>query len=377
MLKEYLESLEICKNRFAEMRVSLEYDQKLAQLQKAENDAADPALWEESSRVQNYLKKQGALREQLRPLQELEQMLEELALLLELVQQETDGDDLIQEAKTIFEEVNRRLDQMELETLFSGEYDFGNAIMALHPGAGGLESQDWAEMLLRMYNRWAEQKGFEVELVDLLPGDEAGLKSATMIIRGHAAYGYLQAEKGVHRMIRISPFDTARRRHTSFASVDVIPEVEDEAETAINPEDLKIDTYRASGAGGQHVNKTDSAVRITHLPTGIVVCCQNERSQHSNRQRAMHILQARLAELQRQVQEQELSNLRGHQKEIAWGSQIRTYTFHPFTLVKDHRTGMEVGQVDAVMDGSLDPFIEAFLKWKVRAMIAGRPKSAK
>ena len=294
-------------------------------------------------------------------------MLEELKVLLELVQEEDDGESLLGEAAALVDQIGRRLDQMELETLFSGEHDFSNAILALHPGAGGLESQDWAEMLLRMYNRWAERKGFEVELVDLQPGDEAGIKSATLIIRGHAAYGCLQAEKGVHRMIRISPFDTARRRHTSFASLDVIPEVEDEAEIVINPEDLKIDTYRSSGAGGQHVNKTDSAVRITHIPTGIIVCCQNERSQHSNRQRAMHILLARLAELQRQVQAEELNNLRGHQKEIAWGSQIRTYTFHPFTLVKDHRTGAEVGQVDAVMDGALDPFIEAFLKWQARS----------
>jgi peptide chain release factor 2 len=210
-----------------------------------------------------------------------------------------------------------------------------------------------------------------VELVDLLPGDEAGIKSATLIIRGHAAYGYLQAEKGVHRMIRISPFDTARRRHTSFASVDVIPEIEADEEVEINPEDLRIDTYRSSGAGGQHVNKTDSAVRITHLPTGIIVCCQNERSQHSNRQQAMHILQARLAELKRQAQAEELSQLRGYQKEIAWGSQIRTYTFQPFTLVKDHRTGLEVGDIEAVMDGELDPFMEAFLKWQARNRLSG------
>ncbi|MGM0653560.1 MAG: peptide chain release factor-like protein, partial [Bacillota bacterium] len=219
------------------------------------------------------------------------------------------------------------------------------------------------------YNRWSEQKGYQVELVDLLADDEGGIKSATIIVRGHAAYGYLQAEKGVHRMIRISPFDTSKRRHTSFASVDVIPEVEEDDEIVINADDLKVDTFRASGAGGQHVNKTDSAVRITHLPTGIVVSCQNDRSQHSNRQQAIRVLKARLAELNRQEQADEINSERGHQREIAWGSQIRTYIFHPFTLVKDHRTGVEIGQVDAVMDGMLDPFIEAYLSWKARGSI--------
>jgi peptide chain release factor 2 len=312
------------------------------------------------------MKKLGALREELRPLQELEDKLEEIEVLLELAGEDpADGQEALQEAGAKLDESARLLDRLELATLFSGDYDFSNAIVSIHPGAGGLESQDWAEMLLRMYTRWAEQKGWEVELVDLLPGEEAGIKSATMIVRGHGAYGFLQAEKGVHRLIRISPFDTARRRHTSFASVDVIPEVEEE-EYMINPDDLRIDTFRSSGAGGQHVNKTDSAVRITHLPTGLVVTCQNNRSQHSNRAQAMRILQARVAEMQRREQAAELSALRGSQKEIAWGSQIRTYTFHPFTLVKDHRTGMESGQVEAVMDGALDPFIEAFLRWQAR-----------
>ena len=326
-------------------------------------------MWENSSKTQEYLKKQGALREQIRPLQELEKMLEEADVFLELAEEnELDEKEAIGETGELLDEIKTRLDKMELETLLSGSYDFCDAIVSLHPGAGGLESQDWAEMLLRMYTRWCEQKGYQVELVDLLPDDEAGIKSATFIVRGHAAYGYLQAEKGVHRMIRISPFDTSRRRHTSFASVDVIPEVEEE-EFEINPDDLKIDTFRASGAGGQHVNKTDSAVRITHLPSGIVVSCQNDRSQHSNRQQAMRVLQARLAEMARQEQEAEINAERGHQREIAWGSQIRTYTFHPFTLVKDHRTATEVGQVDAVMNGMLDPFIEAYLSWKARGSV--------
>jgi peptide chain release factor 2 len=314
------------------------------------------------------MKKQGALRDQLRPVQELDKLIEEVGVFLELAAEEGSSEEAVREAAPILDDIAAKLDQLELETLFSGSYDFNDAIVALHPGAGGLESQDWAEMLLRMYTRWCEQRDYTVELVDLLTDDEAGIKSATFIVRGHAAYGYLQAEKGVHRMIRISPFDTSKRRHTSFASVDVIPEVEEE-EFVINPEDLKIDTFRASGAGGQHVNKTDSAVRITHLPTGTVVSCQNDRSQHANRQQAMRVLQARLAEIARREQAEEINAERGQQREIGFGSQIRTYTFHPFTLVKDHRTGTEVGQVEAVMNGLLDPFIEAYLRWKARGMI--------
>ena len=315
------------------------------------------------------MKKQGELREQVRPLQELEKLIEEADVYLELAGEEERGEqEAVDEARKILSEIKDKLERLELETLLSGKYDFCDAILSLHPGAGGLESQDWAEMLLRMYNRWCEQNGYEVELVDLLSDDEAGIKSATFIVRGYAAYGYLQAEKGVHRMIRISPYDTSKRRHTSFASVDVVPEVEEE-DYVINPDDLKIDTFRASGAGGQHVNKTDSAVRITHLPTGLVFTCQSDRSQHSNRTRAMKVLQAKLAEISRQEQAEEIDAERGQQREIAWGSQIRTYTFHPFTLVKDHRTGVEIGQVDAVMDGMLGPFIDAYLRWKAGGKI--------
>lgn len=318
----------------------------------------------------------GTLREKLRPLQELEKNLEDAEAMLDLVREDPAGlGELLADIQDIFERINLSLENIELETLLGGEYDQGNAIISLHPGAGGLESQDWAEMLLRMYSRWAERKGFVLEIADLLPGDEAGIKSVTMIVRGYGAYGYLQSEKGVHRMIRISPFDASNRRHTSFASVEVIPEIEDDNAVVINTEDLKIDTFRSGGAGGQHVNKTDSAVRITHLPTKIVVSCQNNRSQHSNRQQAMHILLARLVEKQRQAQAQELSAMRGLQKEIAWGSQIRTYTFQPFTLVKDHRTGMEAGQVEAVMNGEIDPFIEAFLRWQARTRVHGSATS--
>jgi len=251
---------------------------------------------------------------------------------------------------------------MELETLLNGKYDRNNAILTLHPGAGGTESQDWTEMLYRMYTRWAESKGYRVEVLDYLPGDEAGIKSVTISIEGENAYGYLKAEKGVHRLVRISPFDASGRRHTSFSAVEVMPEVNDETTIEIDPKDLKVDTYRSSGAGGQHVNKTSSAVRITHIPTGIVVQCQNERSQISNRATAMKILRSKLLELQMKEKEKELAQLKGEQQEIGWGSQIRSYVFHPYSLVKDHRTGVEKGNVHAVMDGDLDDFITGYLK---------------
>lgn len=285
-----------------------------------------------------------------------------MEVLLELAEEEQFGrEEACTEAGNKLDLITKQLDRLEMETLFGGEHDSSDAILSIHPGAGGLESQDWAEMLLRMYCRWAENKGFEVELADLLAGDEAGIKSATVIIRGYRAYGYLRSEKGVHRMVRISPFDTARRRHTSFSSVDVIPEVEEE-EYELNPDELKVETFRSSGAGGQHVNKTDSAVRVIHLPTGISATCQKDRSQHNNRRQALRILQARLAELRRRELDQEIKSLRGPQKDIAWGSQIRSYIFHPFTLVKDHRTGVEVGQVEAVMNGDLGLFIDSFLR---------------
>lgn len=250
---------------------------------------------------------------------------------------------------------------LELQSLFTGKYDKSNAILTIHPGAGGTESQDWAEMLLRMYTRWAEKSNFSVTADDIQPGDEAGIKSATITIKGRYAYGQLKSERGVHRLVRISPFDAAKRRHTSFASVDVIPEVEESYTIEIDPKDLRIDTYRASGPGGQHVNKTDSAVRITHLPTSIVSQCQTGRSQSSNKETALKILKVRLFELERRKKEKEISAQRGEQKEIAWGSQIRSYVFHPYSMVKDHRTGCQVGNVQAVMDGEIDEFIKAYL----------------
>ncbi len=259
------------------------------------------------------------------------------------------------------------IDDLELRSLLSDPDDQKNAILTIHPGAGGTESQDWAEMLLRMYLRWIEKKGFESQILDLQPGEEAGIKDATIEVRGNYAYGFLKAEAGVHRLVRISPFDFNQRRHTSFASVFVYPEIESDVEVEIDPNDLRIDTFRASGAGGQHVNKTSSAVRITHIPTGIVVTCQSERSQHRNREAAMKILRARLYQLKKQEEREKLSEIESQKKEIAWGNQIRSYVFHPYTLVKDHRTGVETGNVQAVMDGELDPFIRAYL-------LGNRPK---
>ncbi len=319
-------------------------------------------FWDHRESSQQTIQQLAQLRDQLKGWQELGQQLEELQLWYQLVQEEgTEGESAKELSKGI-KALQNGLEKLELELLLSGPYDQNNAIITLHPGAGGTESQDWAEMLFRMYSRWAEKRRYSVEILDYLAGDEAGIKSVTMLIKGSNAYGYLKAEKGVHRLVRISPFDSSGRRHTSFASLDVIPEVGDNEEIKIDPADLKIDTYRAGGAGGQHVNKTDSAVRITHLPTGIIVQCQNERSQMTNRQTAMRILQSKLVERRLAEQEAELASLRGEQQEIGWGSQIRSYVFHPYTLAKDHRTNVEVGNVESVIDGNLDTFIEAYLQ---------------
>ncbi len=262
------------------------------------------------------------------------------------------------------DEVRQSIEGVELRHLLSEEMDINNAIMTIHPGAGGTESQDWAQMLMRMYLRWAEKRGFVTQILDLLPGEEAGIKSATIMVSGPYAYGYLKAEAGVHRLVRISPFDANKRRHTSFSAVLIYPEVEEDIDLEINEDDLKIDTFRASGAGGQHVNKTSSAVRITHVPTGIIVSCQNERSQHKNKALALKILKSRLYDLQAKEQEKKVEGIVGDKKGISWGNQIRSYILQPYRLVKDHRTGMEVGNVDAVLDGVIDGFIDAYLKEK-------------
>lgn len=307
-------------------------------------------------------------------LQELTTLKNQVELVERLENQESDLSGLLEMAVTEGEEellkeildgvgsLTKEVNDLELSTMLNGEYDRFNTYLTIHPGAGGTESQDWAEMLLRMYVRWAERKGYKVEFLDYQPGDEAGVKSVTLQISGENAYGYLRSEKGVHRLVRISPFDASGRRHTSFSSVDIVPEIDDSIKVEIRPEDLKVDTYRSSGAGGQHVNKTESAIRITHIPTGIVVACQNERSQFQNRDRAMQMLRAKLFEKYRQDQEAKLAQLKGEYTEIAWGNQIRSYVFCPYTMVKDHRTEAETGNVQAVMDGELDQFIESYLK---------------
>jgi peptide chain release factor 2 len=295
----------------------------------------------------------------LEPWRRLNEETDELAILMELVEEEDDPD-TEREIKRRLASLQAALRELEVRQALNGEHDPGNAIVSIHPGAGGTEAQDWAEMLLRMYLRWAERRGYETEILDYMEGEEAGIKSVTFMVRGPFAYGYLRPEVGIHRLVRISPFDASRRRHTSFASVFVYPEVEDIV-VEIDEKDLRIDTFRASGAGGQHVNKTDSAVRITHIPTGIVVQCQNEKSQHRNKATAMMILRARLYDYYQRQQEEKMKELHEGKKEIAWGSQIRSYILQPYRLVKDHRTGLEIGNVESVLDGEIDPFIEAYL----------------
>ncbi len=306
------------------------------------------------------MKQLNGLKDKIHQIQEMEIDLEEIDVMCQLCEEEDDTS-LIKEIESKLTSIEEEIESLQIEVLLSEPYDRNNAIVSLHPGAGGTESQDWAEMLYRMYTRWAEKTGFSIDVLDYLPGDEAGIKSVTFSVTGENAYGYMKSEKGVHRLVRISPFDTSGRRHTSFASVDVIPEVSDLEEIEIDATELKIDTYRAGGAGGQHVNKTDSAVRITHVPTGVVVQCQNERSQHANKTAAMKILTAKLFELTQRQKEEELLSIRGEQQEIGWGSQIRSYVFHPYSLIKDHRTDVEVGNVEKVMNGDLDIFISAYL----------------
>lgn len=318
-------------------------------------------FWNDLSKAQDTVQKVNQLKQQVSVVEKLTSGVadaREYLLLLE------EGADLEVEKEIVMclRELEQSVQEAELQLLLGEEYDQHNAILSLHPGAGGTESQDWAAMLMRMYLRWAERRGYKTETWDYQPDPEAGIKDATFLIKGPYAYGFLKSESGVHRLVRLSPFDTSGRRHTSFASVEVLPEMNDDDQIEVNLEDLRIDTYRASGAGGQHVNKTESAVRITHLPTNIVVQCQNERSQHANKETAFKLLRARLYERQRQEKAQELVKMRGEVREIAWGNQIRSYVFHPYSMIKDHRTNLECGNVQAVMDGEIDDFIEAYLR---------------
>lgn len=326
-----------------------------------ENEISAPGFWDNPDKAEGVMRELTGLKDSVENVRSLANKHSDLQVLWELGMDEGD-ESVYEEVNSGLQELKKQLEHMELTLMLSGEYDANNAIITLHAGAGGTEAQDWAQMLLRMYVRWAEKNNYKLETLDFLPGDEAGVKSATLLITGLNAYGYLKAEKGVHRLVRISPFDANARRHTSFAALDVMPEIDDNVEIVINPEDLKVDTFRAGGAGGQHINKTDSAVRMTHLPTGVVVQCQNERSQIQNREQCMKLLRAKLFELERKKQEEKKNEIGGEYNAIEWGSQIRSYVFHPYSMVKDHRTNVETGNVQAVMDGEIDLFIEAFLK---------------
>ncbi len=321
-----------------------------------------PDFWDDSQKSQHIIQNLKQLKASVEGIKKLEEMYEDAQTLIEMGYEEND-ESIVEEVKTAIEDFIKSFEDMRVATLLSGEYDRENAILTLHAGAGGTESCDWANMLFRMYCRWADSKGFSYEIIDFLDGEETGYKSITVQISGENAYGYLKSEKGVHRLVRISPFNAAGKRQTSFVSCDVMPEIEENIDIEINEDDLKVDTYRSSGAGGQHINKTSSAVRITHIPTGIVVQCQNERSQHSNKDKAMKMLKSKLYLLKQQENAEKVSGIRGEVKDNGWGSQIRSYVMQPYTLVKDHRTNEEVGNVQSVLDGNINPFINAYLRW--------------
>lgn len=340
-------------------------DQLEADIADYDYQMSQPTFWDNNEHAQEIIQASNQAKTTYGEIQELSAKQEDLVMSLELFE-ETQDADMLEEAITLVNQIEHDLKAYELSLLLSGDHDANNAILEIHPGAGGTESQDWGSMLMRMYQRWAEQSSYAVDILDYQAGDEAGIKSVTMAIQGHNAYGYLKSEKGVHRLVRISPFDSNSRRHTSFASVEVTPEIDDTVEVDIQPDDLRVDTFRASGAGGQHINKTSSAIRITHIPTGIVTQSQSQRSQFQNRETAMKLLKAKLYQKQVEEQAAQLQEIKGEQKDIAWGSQIRSYVFHPYSMVKDHRTNYEVGNTQSVMDGELAPFIDAYLHWLIQ-----------
>ncbi|WP_294157378.1 peptide chain release factor 2 [uncultured Selenomonas sp.] len=363
MLEDIKPRLGELKEKLDQMELSLEVPAKEEKIAELEYKMGEPTFWDDAEEAQKINQELNDVKISVDKYKTLRSKFDDAQALWEMAVEDDDAS-MEDEISADLDGVAEGLENLQLEVLLSGPYDANNAILTLHAGAGGTEAQDWTQMLLRMYGRWAERHGFTVETADLLPGDEAGVKSATLFIKGHNAYGFLKSEKGVHRLVRISPFDANARRHTSFSACEVMPELDDAVEVPINMAEVRVDTYRASGAGGQHINKTSSAVRMTHEPTGIVVQCQNERSQLQNREQCLKMLRAKLFELEQEKKEAERAKLEGVQQKIEWGSQIRSYVFQPYTMVKDHRTNEETGNVQAVMDGDLDPFIRAFLAAK-------------
>lgn len=353
--------LEANENELRDLKDALGYDRLRREIEELEAKASAPGFWDDLENSQKILQKTGKLKNTVEAYDRICALYDDLLVLIEMGEEEEDLS-LVEEVENSINEFETDLAAQRLQTLLTGEYDKNNALITFHAGAGGTEAMDWVSMLVRMYTRWTERHGFKVKMLDFLDGDEAGLKSATLLIEGDNAYGYLKSESGVHRLVRVSPFDASDRRHTSFASLEVMPEIADDANIEIRDEDVKMDVFRSSGAGGQHINKTSSAVRLTHIPTGIVVACQNERSQFQNREQAMRMLKSKLLEIKEREHLEKIEDIKGVQKEIAWGSQIRSYVFMPYTLAKDHRTGFESGNINAVMDGDLDGFINAYLK---------------
>ncbi len=364
-LEENIRLLEKQKNKLKQIKESIKIDSLKIELQELEKKSLENNFWDDLKKSNEIFSRIKILQKKINYFESLNSDLNNLIEMNKLLNQEND-EELLKELLSQTDKLEKSINNLEIQTLFSGKYDGNNAIITMHPGAGGTESQDWVEMLYRMYNKWAFSNGFTVKELDYLDGDEAGIKSVTFLVSGENAYGFLKGEMGVHRLVRISPFDSGGRRHTSFASVEVLPEISDDVEIEINQDDLRIDTYRASGAGGQHINKTDSAVRITHLPTNIVVSCQSERSQMMNKETAMKMLKSKLLDLKEKENKATISELKGIQKDIAWGSQIRSYIFCPYTLVKDHRTNYEVGNVEAVMNGELNDFMKEYLKMIIK-----------